>query len=185
MEGISVRTFITFGFLLVCFFNWATCDYRTEENPYKHFAQVDPEGNYILEWIVNWDTRRITFNVTVATNGYIGFGLSRRGQMNGSDIVIGGVNRNGRSYFTDRHGTGNQIPEIDDIQSYILHDAWERGSRTFLSFSRPFDTCDNEQDVPITDDLLQVIWTYGETDDEIQYHFQIEGQCQSIYSIQT
>ncbi|CAL8092490.1 unnamed protein product [Orchesella dallaii] len=176
MEQINPRTFLAVGVLLLFFFQWASCgDYLSEDNPYRHIAQLDEQGNYLLEWFVDLEASRITFNVTVATTGYIGFGLSRRGEVEGADIVIGGVDRNGRSYFTDRFGTGRRLPEVDASQDWTLNDAWERGSRTFLSFSRPFDTCDSEQDVAITDDLLQVIWTYGQRDDEIQTRFQIRG----------
>jgi len=122
----------------------------SEQNPYKHIAQLDQQGKYLLEWEVIWAEKRVIFNVTVQTQGYVAFGLSKRGQMDGADIVIGGVDRDGRSYFTDRHGTGRKMPEIDISQDWTLHDAWERNSRTFLSFSRPFETCDNENDLPIT-----------------------------------
>jgi len=40
---------------------------------------------------------------------------------------------------------------------------------TRLKFIRPLDTCDQEGDVPITPDTLNLIWSFGETD-EIGYH---------------
>lgn len=43
----------------------------------------------------------------------------------------------------------NREPEVDTQQNWKLLGAWEKGNRTYLSFSRPFDTCD-PQDYAIT-----------------------------------
>lgn len=73
--------------------------YLVDDNPYRHFVTLD--GKYQLEWLVDWNQKRVKFNVTVKTTGYVGFGLIRRaGKMTGADIVIGGVYPNGRSYFS-------------------------------------------------------------------------------------
>lgn len=85
--------------------------YLVDDNPYRHFVTLDPNGKYLLEWLVDWNQKRITFNVTVKTTGYVGFGLIRRaGKMTGADIVIGGVYPNGRSYFSvSRNKMINQL----------------------------------------------------------------------------
>ncbi|CAL8084958.1 unnamed protein product [Orchesella dallaii] len=176
MEENRTRTCLKLGLFLAFFFQGAICSVLNEENPYRHIAKLDQRENYIVEWEVDWDTKRITFNVTVRTTGYVGFGLSKRGEVDGADIVIGGVDRNGRSYFGDHHGTRGQGLERDASQDWILLDAWERGSRTFLSFSRAFETCDSEQDLPITDDLLNIIWTYGSTNNENPLNFRSRGE---------
>ncbi|CAL8068112.1 unnamed protein product [Orchesella dallaii] len=150
-------------------------DQTQDENPYRHSLTLDPRGRYRLEWEVDWKNERVVFNVTVATNGYIGFGLSRKGKMSGADIVIGGVDNNGKPYFSDRHAIGNQLPIRDQSQDWILQEAWERGALTFLSFSRNFDTCDKVGDLVIDENLVSVIWAYSERDDEIQYHFENKG----------
>ncbi len=123
--------------------------YLVDNNPYRHIEILDQDGKYQLEWLVDWTTSRVTFNVTVKTNGYVGLGLSRKGKMSGADIVIGGVLPNGQPYFSDRHAIANQLPVEDLSQDWSLHEAWERGSFTFLSFSRPFETCDEDHDLPI------------------------------------
>ncbi|CAL8068072.1 unnamed protein product [Orchesella dallaii] len=154
-------------------------DFELNSNPYRHREMLDPRGRYQLEWVVDWIDKRVIFNVTAATSGYVGFGLSRKGKMGGADIVIGGVDSRGKPYFSDRYAIGNQLPAIDDSQDWILHEALEEDNQTFLSFSRPFDTCDEDQDLPITDDLLTLIWAYGEKDDDILYHFQNRGAYQT------
>ncbi|CAL8068078.1 unnamed protein product [Orchesella dallaii] len=142
---------------------------------YRHKLILEPPKKYVLEWEVDWVHKRVIFNVTVETKGYIGFGLSKRGKMSGADIVIAGVDRDGHPYISDRHAMGHQLPVQDEHQDWTLHAAWERGDLTFLSFSRAFETCDVAHDLPITDDLLRIIWAYGEQDSGIQYHFQKRG----------
>ncbi|ODM93184.1 DBH-like monooxygenase protein 2 [Orchesella cincta] len=144
-------------------------------DPYRHTVNLDSRGKYVLEWSVDWKEQRVYFNVTASTNGWVGFGLSKKGTMKGADIVIGGVDKGGKAYFSDRHALDSSLPEIDASQDWTLHEAWERGVWTFLSFSRPFDTCDKDGDLVIDDNLLSVIWAYSERDDDIQYHFQTRG----------
>ncbi|ODN05523.1 DBH-like monooxygenase protein 1, partial [Orchesella cincta] len=74
----------------------------------------------------------------------------------------------------DRHAVGNQI-EIDESQDYILEGARENSTHTFLSFSRPFDTCDKDHDLPIDYDYIAVIWAFGEKDDDLENHFHNRG----------
>lgn len=77
-------------------------DLITSRDPrvYNGFEILDPEQKYVLEWTVNWSQRRVHFNVTVQTKGYIGFGLTSDGTMQGADIVMGGVRADGSSYFS-------------------------------------------------------------------------------------
>lgn len=123
--------------------------YLVDNNPYRHYEILDKEGKYQLEWLVDWEASRITFNVTVRTLGYVGLGLSGKGKMSGADIVIGGVRSNGTVYFSDRHAIGHNLPVEDTSQDWTLHEAVELDSHTFLSFSRPFETCDEDHDLSI------------------------------------
>ncbi|CAL8068681.1 unnamed protein product [Orchesella dallaii] len=148
-------------------------------NPYRHDVTLDPESRFKLTWVVDWSRNLTIFNVTVQTTGWIGFGFSLRtpeqtqdGDI--ADFIIGGVNRDGSSYFTDRHDglslntvtePFTRLPPIDPSQDWNLNTFWERGGRTFLSFSRSFDTCDDAHDLPITEDSLRIIWAIGETDE--------------------
>lgn len=166
---------------LVCLLVFQLCcichvssGYMVDNNPYRHVETLDSRGRYQLEWLVDWDQQRVTFNVTVATRGYIALGLSRKEKMQGADIVIGGVDPFGRPYFTDRHAIGNQLPIEDTKQDWILHAAWESSTHTFLSFSRPFDTCD-EHDIPIDDNAIALLWAFGERDDTVAYHYENRG----------
>lgn len=149
--------------------------YRVGNNPYHHREIFGARGRYVLEWLVDWPRERVLFNVTVETRGYVGLGLSRNGRMTGADIVIGGVGPNGRPYFSDRHAVGNQAPIVDRSQDWKLHSAWESATHTSISFSRAFETCDNEQDLPINDDSISILWAFGERDNTTEYHFVNRG----------
>lgn len=63
---------------------------------------LDPQGKYNFTRWVDMEMKRIEFEVSVETTGFIGFGLSYTGNMVGADVVIGGVYNDGNSYFTVR-----------------------------------------------------------------------------------
>lgn len=60
---------------------------------------LEATGRMIVEWEVDFEQKTIIFDVTAATTGFVGFGLSPAGGMAGSDIVIGGIYPDGTSYF--------------------------------------------------------------------------------------
>ncbi|XP_028665311.1 DBH-like monooxygenase protein 2 homolog [Erpetoichthys calabaricus] len=115
----------------------------------------------------------ITFELTVNTSGWIGFGFSPNGGMAGSDMIIGGIFPNGTQYFTDRHATGNTEPLVDNKQDYTLLSWAGNGNSTTLRFKRELQTCDSD-DLPITDSPIFVIFAYG-LDDVIKFHESRQG----------
>lgn len=60
---------------------------------------LDLNANVLLRWGFDVAKDTITFEVTVNTTGWVGFGFSPNGGMAGSDLVIGGVGPGG-VYFT-------------------------------------------------------------------------------------
>lgn len=58
---------------------------------------LDLSPEYSVVW--NYDGTNVTFEVVVATQGFVGFGLSPTGGMTSADIVIGGVAPEGTPYF--------------------------------------------------------------------------------------
>ncbi|OXA56477.1 DBH-like monooxygenase protein 1 [Folsomia candida] len=111
-------------------------------------AMLDRGGNFEVRWAVDKEKELITFEVKVNTTGYVGFGISSTGRMKSADIVIGGVDSDGKTYFEDRHGIGNVEPVIDVSQDWTLLDAKKSEGVTHLKFSRRLETCD-EDDVDI------------------------------------
>lgn len=65
---------------------------------YQNREQLDDEGKVFLAWEFDNETDIITFEMEVATTGFVGFGISPGGSMTGADIFIAGVHDNGTSY---------------------------------------------------------------------------------------
>jgi hypothetical protein len=59
--------------------------------------------NYMITWMIEEGSDRIEFELSAETKGYVGFGLSPTGGMNGSDMIIAGVYKNGTGYFSVRN----------------------------------------------------------------------------------
>ncbi|XP_021960173.1 DBH-like monooxygenase protein 2 homolog [Folsomia candida] len=130
--------------------------------------QLDGYGNVLLAWEYDESSQIISFELEVATEGFVGFGISPSGSMTGADIFIGGVLPNGTAYGADYIGLGNFSPKLDDHQDWTLLCGMEALGKTYIKFSRLINTCDDE-DYPIGNDTTRLIWSYGLTDD-IRYH---------------
>jgi dimethyladenosine transferase 1 len=167
--------------LVFCFLNLVALNYAT--NPESVVADLngvekqkevlDADGKFIVEWVVDFEEKKVVFEVSAETTGFVGFGVSEGGGMTGADIVIGGIYPNGTSYFADYHGTGDKTPDVDARQDWELISAFENSTHTFLKISRPLDSCD-PHDVPITNDTISMIWAIGNTDD-VTYHLGKRG----------
>ncbi|XP_078508635.1 putative DBH-like monooxygenase protein 2 [Lissotriton helveticus] len=142
---------------------------------------LDKAGAVLLSWDFDRSTRVILFELHAQTTGWLGFGLSPNGGMDGADIVIGGVFPNKTVYFSDYHSIGKALPAIDEKQDYKLVSLMENGTSTCMRFSRHFRTCD-PNDMDITEDTMRVIFAYG-MDDIIHYHTSRRG-TKSIYLLQ-
>uniref|UniRef100_A0A8C1UL72 Monooxygenase, DBH-like 1, like n=1 Tax=Cyprinus carpio TaxID=7962 RepID=A0A8C1UL72_CYPCA len=144
-----------------------------QEDPLLPFSEhLDPEHKVRLKWGFDEIQGTILFELTVNTSGWVGFGFSPKGGMTGADIVIGGVGPEGR-YFTDRHAGGNSMPVVDQQQNYKLLSLTESDGKTVMKFQRSIEACD-ENDLPITNLPMKLIYAYGQTDD-ITYHSSRRG----------
>ncbi|XP_076873898.1 DBH-like monooxygenase protein 2 homolog [Brachyhypopomus gauderio] len=144
-----------------------------DEEPVLPFSEYLDQGSTVmLRW--GFDTLKdtIVFEVRANTTGWVGFGFSPNGGMNGADMVIGGVDTNG-FYFTDRHGLGNSLPPLDLQQDYKLLALTEADGQTVMKLQRSIRSCD-EDDLPITEMPIKLIYAYGQSDD-ISYHRRQRG----------
>ena len=66
---------------------------------YQFSTVLDSDGAYALHWSFDLQRKTIAFAVNVSTTGWVGFGLSLTGNMPGSDVIIGWVDRNGQVMF--------------------------------------------------------------------------------------
>ncbi|XP_056437472.1 DBH-like monooxygenase protein 2 homolog isoform X1 [Gadus chalcogrammus] len=128
---------------------------------------LDSNQLVLLQWGFDEVVGNITFTLSIKTSGWIGFGLSPKGNMRGADMVIGSFGTSG-FYFQDHHATGNVLPMVDSTQDYVLRSITEVEGRTSMTFSRAIQTCD-EEDFHITAVPIKLIYAYGQTD-EIKYH---------------
>ena len=72
------------------------CNWRSGNDSHHWMHSLQLDANYQLFWSVN--EQEVTFEVQVATLGYVIFGLSHNGQFQDADLVVGWV-QNGRARF--------------------------------------------------------------------------------------
>ncbi|KAM9779549.1 DBH-like monooxygenase protein 2 homolog isoform 2-T3 [Syngnathus typhle] len=166
----------------------ATCSYFNQmtievmDNEFQGAQASDPDLPFMdyldndhlvcIKWGFDDEQGNITIKFIVNTTGWVGFGLSPNGDMRGADLIMGGLGPGG-IYFKDYYATGNGYPVEDQQQSYTLLSLEESDGQTLVTFSRPFQTCD-DQDLPITAQAMNLIYAYGNTD-EISYHGPLTG----------
>ncbi|KAG7172306.1 MOXD1 1-like 1 [Homarus americanus] len=127
--------------------------------PLQHRVVLDQEGAYYLLWTPR--EKDVVFEVQVATLGYVGLGFSPNGGMKGADILLGWVDLQGQIYLHDRHGEGNWRPPVDDTQDVEVLGGYQNDTHTVLRFSRPWYTCDDKHDLPLSENTIRIIWCYG------------------------
>ncbi len=66
---------------------------------WTHSSWLDHHKKYHLKWKPDDKSETITFLVEVQTKGWVRFGISPNGGMKNSDIVIGWVTDDGKTYF--------------------------------------------------------------------------------------
>ncbi|KAI8484838.1 DBH-like monooxygenase protein 1 [Branchiostoma belcheri] len=147
------------------------------EGKFTHSAYLDPaREKYFLQWRLDADT--ITFRASVATLGYVGFGISPNGDMTGSDIVTGFVTDHGDTFFYDRYASARTTPTIDASQDWRLEASGENGTHTFLQFSRNLVLCDSK-DRTIKAGTTRIVWAYHNQDPQhdtaLMYHGETRG----------
>ncbi|KAJ8009680.1 hypothetical protein DPEC_G00094020 [Dallia pectoralis] len=155
--------------LLFLFLVWPSVTGTHEDMPFME--HLDMDNNVSLCWGFSEVQDTITFQLTVKTTGWVGFGFSLNGEMNGADIVIGGVGSNS-IYFMDYHSV-EQIPVVDKKQDYTLLSLTEQDGQTTMMFRRSIQSCDQD-DFQITNSPVKLIYAYGVSDD-IGYHFNRRG----------
>lgn len=56
------------------------------------------------------------------------------------------------------------MPIIDKKQDWLTESGYENDTHTCIVFKRSFLTCDYEFDLPITTDVVKLIWAYDQND---------------------
>ena len=99
---------------------------------FTHHMKLDE--NYQMWWL--FDEIHITIKVKVKTKGWVGWGVSDKGAMEGADMVIGLFDHSGTTHFHDRYAEARKEPTIDNQQDYDLIEMTQKNGSTSLTFKR-------------------------------------------------
>lgn len=92
------------GLVILCVLSEASLqDFVGNNSIGRRHENLGSNGIYMVQWEAYSDIKTIIFELTVATTGFVGFGISPVGGMTGADIIIGGVHPNGSVYFSVRY----------------------------------------------------------------------------------
>ena len=130
---------------------------------------VEPDV-YAMHW--NYTKIQVIVQLQVKTNGWLGFGLTKSGGMNGADVMIAWVDSNGKVNFTDRHIVDRNII-VDFEQNWFLVEGSKANGYTSIVFRRDLQTCDSkDEDIDIEEGTPRVIfaWNNNLPTGDISYH---------------
>jgi len=107
MNIISLATFIYFPISLIWLRHYSTAEIinvigDNSLSSTQLTETLDNSGRIVLSWELGEYKSVITFELWAKTVGYVGFGISPKGEMAGSDIFIAEVAPNGTSYSSVR-----------------------------------------------------------------------------------
>jgi hypothetical protein len=134
MKMTRILKFVLFGIILTLSYCW------------NNTVDAWKDGKFILNWDINNSTQEITFNLDVATKGWVSIALSKDGMMKDADMIMGYIDFSGKPVMTDRYATGRTLPPLDtdlggtsdlkNIQGFY------KNNRTNITFSRKLITGD-------------------------------------------
>lgn len=130
----------------------------------KYERQERLSDGYHVFWSVDSAAQRLTFGFCVATQGWIGFGLSPSDGMKGADVMI--ARRDADSgefevgdYFSEDFVT----PVLDQQQDWHLVQGQRNLSHTFVEVWRSIKTCDDlDHDFKLLPQ--RAVYAYGYSD---------------------
>lgn len=135
---------------------------------YQYDLSLIP-GVYKIYW--NYTDTDVVIEIHCKTNGWVGFGFSPNGGMDGSDVAIGWIS-NGQVNFTDRHIVDRQVL-VDKNQDWKLLYFSESSGINVFKFTRKIKLCDSD-DLTIDQGSPYIIFAYGNQDPssggDISYH---------------
>nr|XP_039260890.1 uncharacterized protein LOC120337231 isoform X2 [Styela clava] len=150
-----------------------------DDNELKHFIYLDADEKLFLRWGVKG--QEITFKLKGETMGWMGIGLSSGPGMTNSDLMIVGVNREGKAYAYDCFAPENTTPSVDETQNVEILEYDQTDTHTTVTFKRALVTDDesgNDRSIQNADTYF--LWAYGLYDvlgapGIVNYHFGRRG----------
>lgn len=104
------------------------------------------DGILRLYW--NFTGTDIIGEVHCKTLGWVSFGISTNGGMDGSDVFVGWIDSNSKVNFTDRYISLRSVL-VDNSQDWKLLNSKQTDQFTIFQFKRAIVACDS-QDQTIT-----------------------------------
>ncbi len=80
-----------------------------DKYPFSHTFNEDP--SYVLHWKVDLGKDLVQFAINTSSRGWVGLGLSKTGQMIGSDVMTGWADASGKIQI--------QVSNINDLSFQI------------------------------------------------------------------
>lgn len=135
---------------------------RDLEAKYSFHLTLNERPRYMLYWSVDLAKKEVSFAVDVNALGWVGLGLSKNGQMIGSDVVTAWITDDGMPQLQDRFASELSLPSVDSKQDWELLGGRIEGGHTIIETKRPFITCDVKKDIDITTSTIYVVWSFNE-----------------------
>jgi hypothetical protein len=113
------------------------------------------------------------FAMSAPTEGWVALGFGAESMMQGADMAIGWVEKDGKVFVLDCFSTGPYGPHPPDTElggkdDLVAFAATEKDGITTMEFSRPIAASEaNDKPVVFGESYL---WAYGPTDDFDEYH---------------
>ncbi|KAI8830638.1 PHM/PNGase F domain-containing protein [Chytriomyces cf. hyalinus JEL632] len=152
------------------------CYANFNEAQFPHCSLID--NNFALHWAINNATSPasivfgVDVNASAFSNPWVGLGISENGGMSGADLWILKKNASGSYVIQDSYALTAGYPIPDTHQdAQLLEGPQKKGdSNTVFTFSRPLDTCDQEDATIQSDFRHHIIWAFGESADSVAKH---------------
>ena len=138
--------------------------------PFANSKIIAEPDLFTLYWNYTKSELIAEVHVKIST-GWIGFGLSSNGGMDGSDVFVF-YTQNGVANFTDRHIVKRAVL-IDKNQDWKLLSHSLSNGYTIVKFKRDLDTCDDKEDITIESGTSRIIYAWNTNqpiDGAIEYH---------------
>ena len=102
---------------------------------YEHSVQLD--SNYTLYW--DYSATNLTGKLVVETDGWLSFGLTKRGSLQDSDLIVAWIEEDAgtsRTVFMDCYYKKGLSVLGDELQTWHLVDSTRNGSTLTVEFTR-------------------------------------------------
>jgi hypothetical protein len=84
-------------------------DHGSLHDKYHFSLLLSQDPSYMLHWSVDVSKQEASFAVNVSSQGWVGLGLSRNGQMIGSDVVTAWIDDGGEAQLQVRTSLRNPV----------------------------------------------------------------------------